>query len=67
MCIECRQTPCHPRCPNADPPKPVFLCGWCNAEIYESDDYFEIDDCQVCESCISDCSKTAEREDYYNE
>ena len=38
MCMECRQTPCHPRCPNAPDPKPVYECEYCHDGIYEGDD-----------------------------
>lgn len=64
MCKECRQHPCHPRCPNADEPTVVFLCGWCNSEIIEGDDYYNIDDCQVCEECVSGRRHTAEVEEH---
>ena len=60
MCTECRQTPCHPLCPNADEPKPIYRCSWCNGKIYFDDDYYEIEDCIICEDCISKCRKTAE-------
>jgi hypothetical protein len=60
MCNVCRQAPCHPQCPNADEPKPIFRCAWCKGEIHYDDYYYEIDDCIVCEDCISKCRKTAE-------
>ncbi len=35
MCMECLQTPCHPRCPNA--PEPEYpKCALCNGEIHPS-------------------------------
>lgn len=60
MCNVCRQAPCHPQCPNADEPTPIFRCAWCKGEIHYDDYYYEIDDCIVCEDCISKCRKTVE-------
>lgn len=57
MCDVCRQTPCHPRCPNAE--IPIFdLCEKCGAKIYDGDDYFEVDGNNYCEDCVS--HRTAE-------
>ena len=35
MCAICYKSPCHPACPNADPPKPVSKCSWCEEDITE--------------------------------
>lgn len=45
MCSECLQTPCDPRCPNAEPTprEPVATCGICNDDIFAGDDVVEID------------------------
>ena len=37
MCDICHQVPCHPRCPNAPDPIPVFICSGCGQDIYEGD------------------------------
>ena len=42
MCMICGQTPCHPRCPNADDSdKAVHTCNYCKEPIYEGDEYAE--------------------------
>lgn len=75
MCEVCRQTPCHPRCPNAAEPTPVHTCGWCKEPIFEGEEYMETPDGPVCKDCIEGMSitefmemvgekfKTAEREE----
>lgn len=47
-----------------DEPRVVYECDMCGCEIYEGDDYYEIGDTKLCEDCMGDCKKTAEREDY---
>ena len=54
MCSICRQIPCHPRCPNAEPPKPVHVCAKCGEGIFEEDRFFDSPDGPVCEGCIED-------------
>jgi len=39
--------------------KIVFCCDWCGNEIYEDEEYYEIDNKNVCRYCIEDCKKTA--------
>lgn len=75
MCDICRQTPCHPRCPNAPEPKPVERCCLCGEGIYEGDEYLNTTDGCVCKDCLENFSidqwleligeslTTAERED----
>ena len=75
MCEICRQTPCHPRCPNAPEPKPVEMCCLCGEGICEGDEYLNTTDGCVCKGCLEDFSidqwleligeslTTAERED----
>ena len=65
MCMECRQTPCHPRCPNASEPKAIFVCSGCSRDIYEGDDYYEIMGEQFCENCIEEAKKVAESYEPY--
>lgn len=43
MCELCRQYPCHPACPNADPPRPLCTCKECKEGIYDGDRVVEID------------------------
>ena len=66
MCKECLQTPCHPRCPNADGPEVFGECDGCGNEIYDGDEYYEIDGKIYCEDCIIDFRKTAEVEIDYD-
>ena len=56
MCEICRQTPCHPRCPNAPEPKPVKRCCLCGEGIYEGDEYLITTDGCVCKDCLEDFS-----------
>lgn len=59
MCEICRRAICHPRCPNADEP-PVFAeCEACGMEIYDGDEYYDIDDHKYCEACVRGGYRTA--------
>lgn len=61
-CEYCRQFPHHPRCPMADEP-PIFdHCHECGYEIYDGDEYYEIDGKNYCEACVGSCLRTAEVE-----
>lgn len=51
MCMECMQTPCHPRCPNAPEPK-YPKCGVCDAEITGEMAYPLPDGGYVCDCCM---------------
>jgi hypothetical protein len=44
-CMKCRESKTH------------LFCDWCNCEIFQGECYFEIDDENVCESCMDDCRK----------
>lgn len=47
---------------------PVCVCSICGAEIYEGDDYYEVNDEAFCEDCMVDTfRKTAEFPDYESE
>lgn len=60
MCEVCRHYPCDNRCPNAPEP-PIFAhCEECGYEIYDGDEYFEIDGKHYCQECIDSCWRTAE-------
>lgn len=43
MCEICRQHPCHPRCPNYEPPKTSYYCSICDEGIYDWEEYVEND------------------------
>ena len=58
MCSICRQTPCHPRCPNYEPVV-AEICSECGAEIYEGDTMYVLGDKTYCEDCVSDGITTA--------
>lgn len=60
MCSECRQSPCHPRCPNAEEPPIYSKCEICGEPIYDGDEFYQIDDHDYCESCVFESYKTAE-------
>ena len=60
MCKECGRSPCHPCCPNAPDPEPVYSCEKCEEGIYEGDDYYEIEGKTYCADCIDMCRSTAE-------
>ena len=60
MCSLCASIPCHPRCPNADEPKVVETCICCGYDIYEGDEYYDIDGEPWCKECINSSMKVAE-------
>lgn len=66
MCVECHQTPCHPRCPNAPEPEKVFICSGCGDYIYDGDWYYDVLGEQFCENCMESCYHQAEAEDEYD-
>ena len=54
MCDECRQIPCHPRCPNAAPPKVRGTCLQCGEELLDGYDYYVDDERNTfCSSCCA--------------
>lgn len=58
MCAVCFSSPCHPACPNADPPKPVSKCAWCGEDITEGET-FHIQfakDIVLCDKCKHEMS-----------
>lgn len=46
---------------------PLFECDLCGCGIYEGDSYYEVSDFIVCEDCIDDFKKVAERESFESE
>ena len=54
MCEICRQTPCHPRCPNADEPKIIGHCDNVNCGEPLREDYTN---CAACRKRQSERQK----------
>ena len=42
--------------------KVYATCEWCGAEIYVGESYYDLQGEIVCDSCIIDCSRTAEED-----
>lgn len=63
MCEICRQTPCHPRCPNAKHTV-VCECNECGADIYEGETMYKLSDMYFCEDCVNRGKKDAECDDF---
>lgn len=58
MCSECRQTPCHPRCPNAPLSRPRCTCDLCKEGIYDGEEYFENENGDIAHwECVEDITK----------
>ena len=58
MCAVCRKNPCDSRCPNAEEPKSIYTCEWCEEPIYEGDKYMDTPEGPVCKDCIEGMSAT---------
>ena len=43
-------------------PKAVYTCDYCDCDICEGDDYYDINDWRICEACIDKFIKTAVKE-----
>ena len=54
MCEYCHHVPHLSGCPCAPDPTVVHKCAHCGAEIYEGDEYYEIDGVSYCEDCLYD-------------
>lgn len=56
MCDICCQSPCNPRCPNAEPTPREWVanCDICGEKIYEGDDVIKLDDYIYHYDCVSD-------------
>lgn len=54
MCEICRQSPCHPRCPNAGEPEGKYTCIKCGYGIMENEEYLALPDGPVCLECLED-------------
>jgi len=62
MCDICRQSPCHPRCPNTPGLIPVFICSGCGEDIYEGEDVYHLLGEQYCERCIEESTRVADED-----
>lgn len=51
MCSECLRAICPPECPNYCG-RVVRQCIKCGAEIYEYEDYYEVDGDALCDDCF---------------
>lgn len=57
MCDICRQSPCHPACPNAPEPPQVYLCAHCREPIVPGEEYVEFAGKHYhYQDCIQDCA-----------
>lgn len=54
MCSICMKTPCHPMCPNAPEPEPLYYCSVCGGGIYMGDKYYCGLDSEICSGCMDD-------------
>lgn len=54
MCDICRQSPCHPQCPNAPDPPAVYTCKICGESIVAGDVFYEMDGEYYHEECFED-------------
>ena len=63
MCQECRQTPCHPQCPNAPEPAVVWTCDNCGYEIREGETMWKFDLGIVCKECVERYKTFADLDD----
>lgn len=60
MCEICHSFPCRPQCPNFED-EPAMYCESCDCPIYPDDNYYEINDVILCEDCVYECRRTADR------
>lgn len=57
MCSVCLRTPCAPSCPNAEEPKPAFICSKCGCGIFPGWKFFPTPNKgPVCKDCLDDMS-----------
>ncbi len=54
MCEMCRRSPCHPRCPNADPPKVIGQCVQCGQDLTADYTYYSDADGNL--YCSKECA-----------
>ncbi len=60
MCDECRQSPCHPRCPNASEPPTVCHCDECGDAIHDGKVMYVVGSNNFCKRCIDGFKTYAE-------
>lgn len=57
MCSLCLRTPCVPQCPNAEEPRPIYICSECGAGIYPGEKVFIAPEKgPICKECITGMS-----------
>lgn len=66
MCQECRQTPCHPSCPNAPELPVIYYCINCGEKIYAYDEYYELNGESWCMGCVDDSRREADPDEINN-
>ena len=54
MCSVCGMNPCHPSCPNAPEPVPVYECCRCGYGILEGDKFWDSPAGYMCEDCVDE-------------
>ena len=57
MCSECRQHPCHPRCPNAPDPPTSCFCAVCGEPILVGEEYCTFDGDEYHEDCLKESAE----------
>ena len=57
MCNECFQNPCANRCPNANEPKPIYICEQCGDTINAGDKYVDIGGTIICMRCLGEMNR----------
>lgn len=54
MCSVYGMNPCHPSCPNAPEPVPVYECCRCGYGILEGDKFWDSPAGYMCEDCVDE-------------
>lgn len=57
MCEICRQSPCHPRCPNAPDPPTSCFCTVCGEAIVVGEEYREFEGEPYHEDCLKEAAQ----------
>lgn len=58
MCEICNRTPCLNECPNAIPPKDVYVCRYCGEAIFEGEYFVNLNDEYYHRECAEDIAFT---------
>ncbi|NLT57835.1 MAG: hypothetical protein GXX99_02605 [Clostridiales bacterium] len=59
VCEVCRSSPCHPRCPHAEPPEPALTCDRCRGALYDGEHYIDLRGERICFYCLYDMDTPA--------